>query len=228
MLFHHFLNSSNCKWWIVRYAPTQPSFLDILTFFRLISWSPWLGWGSCPTAAQWGGDGLSLSSTLRLCREVVFSLCSVASSSLWISALQGDWHDPNSSPVLPKEVCEFMRTRKFCGTEWTNICWELLRFHWSSHDMSAHWRPIVTQTMPSEVPFRFHFLRFPDTWIKIDSFVLIAPQKTRVTLKGIRPKVVSSNWIYTAVLLWSPKVVPTLSQSLLLENQVQSLRISDN
>ena len=147
------------------YAPTQPSSQDILTFFRLISRSPWLGWGSYLTTAQWGHDELSLSSTPGLCRGVVFSLCNVASSSLWISALQGDCHDPGSPPVLPKEVCEIIRTRKFCGTDWTNICQEPLRLHWSSVDMHALWRPIVIQTMPSEVPFRFHFLRFPDTCI---------------------------------------------------------------
>lgn len=221
MLFHHFLNSSNRRWWIAGYAPTQPSSLDILAFFRLTSWSPWLGWGSCPTATLWGGDELPLSCTLKLFREEEFSLCSIASSSLWIHALAGVCHDPNSPPVLPKEVCERMRTRKFCGTEWTNICEELLRFHWSSRDMPARWRPVVIQTMPSEVSFRFHSSRFPDTCIKIDGFVLIASQNTRVTLRAIRPKVVSSKCVYTAALLWSPKVVHTLSRSLLLENQVQ-------
>lgn len=92
MLFHHFPNC--CNWGVVP-LPSLPSFLNILAFLRLISWSPisCLRWGSCPTAAQWGHEELSLSSTSGFCRGVVFSLFNFASGSLWISALWGDCHD---------------------------------------------------------------------------------------------------------------------------------------
>lgn len=135
MLFHCFLNSYNCP---------NPAFLP--GHFNLLQTDqlkPLAGMRFQSQAARWGGDKLSLSITPRLCREVECSLRSVASSSLWISALQGDCRDPGSPPLLPKEVSEILRTGKFCGTDWTNICWEVLRFPWSSVDVRAHRRPIV-------------------------------------------------------------------------------------
>lgn len=158
--FHHFLNPCSC--WLV-----MSDFLDILTFLRMANWISWLGWHSHPTAAQWGTDELSLSSAHRLCRDYYYYFSfAMLPPAVRISALKDNCHD---SHWTPKEVYEIMKTRKFCGTDQTNICWELLRLHWTPLDVGGHWRPIVIQTMLSQVPFTFHFLRFPDTCIKIQS-----------------------------------------------------------
>lgn len=122
--------------------------------------------------------------------------------AVWISALKDNCHDPGSMPVLPKEVCETMRTRKFCGTGWTNICWEILRLHWSSLDgysLKTHCH--ADSTLSSAI----HVLPFGIPWYLYKNRV----KKTRGTLKTIRPKMLNSNWIYTAV-LWSQKTCPDL------------------
>lgn len=125
----------------------QTSSLDILTFLRVANWIPWLEWGSIPQ--QPSEEVMSLfSAALTDSEGMWYFSFAMLPPAVWISALKDNCHDPGSTP---KEVCEMMTTRKFCGTDWANICWELLRSHWSSLDLGGHWRPIVIQTMLSSV-----------------------------------------------------------------------------
>lgn len=181
----------------------QTSSLDVLTFLRVTNWSPWLGCGSHPTAAQWGSDELSLSSTHGLCREVVFSLCNVASSSL----------DQCIERQLPWPWQHTCATQRGLGNHENQ---KVLRNRLNKHLLGAlevtlilSWGGCSLKTpchTDSALSGAIHIPLFGIPWHLYKNRV----KKTRVTLKTIRPKVLKSNWIYTAVLLWSQKNCPDL------------------
>lgn len=191
--FSPLFDSFGCRWWIGGYVPTQPSFLDILTFFRLSSLSPWLEWGSHPTAAQWRGDELFLGSTLGLCRKVGFSLCSVASNSLWISVMgwllwpwqltcvaqKYLWVHENQKVLWNRVNKHLLRALEFPLI----LLWHTCSLKSNCHTDDVLWSAIAVPLF--NIPWYLYKNRF----------VLIASQKTSVTLEAIKLKVVSSKWI---------------------------------
>lgn len=168
----------------------------------MTNWSPWLGWGSHPTAAQWGSDELSLSSTHGLCREVVFSLCNAASSSL-------DQCIKGQLPLPWQHTCATQRG--LWNHENQKVLWNRLNKHllgdfevtlilsWRGCSLKTHCH--ADNTLSSAI----HILPFGIPWYLYKNRV----KKTRGTLKTIRPKMLNSNWIYRDV-LWSQKNCPDL------------------
>lgn len=171
------------------YAPTQPSSQDILTFFWFLSHSSkvWRWWAvPQPHSRTWQERGIFL---LQCCLQQSADQCIMG----WLpwpwqptcASQRGFWNNENQKALgnrlnkhLPRAL-EVSLTFPWCACSLKAGC----------HIDNDLWSAV--QVLLFEIPW----------YMYKNSFVLIASQKTRVTLKAVRPKVMSSNWFCTAVLL---------------------------